>query len=575
MHIKSCPPRPAIPAAILLAALGLATLGPMALAAPASPPAEATVDADGWAQATSPAGTATQRITMSTRTLMANPAPEASPDLERHTSGKIIKQFRADGLDLKTALAMFASDNELNIVPDNDVNGIVTLDVHNLPLDQMMRALLEASDCSWQEEDGLIRVRNTETRTFAVNYLRLSRGGTGNSSATLNPATAGSSSGSGGSGGSSGGSGSGGSTGGNVGGGGSGGSSVNLTSDNSTDFWTELRAELGFILTPAGFKSLAINKMAGIIQVTDRPSALKRVEHYLDATEESANRQVDVETKIYDVTLNSQFQFGIDWNHVASAYQGSLGFGAATLPTAIGSASTGLGNSAIGGLNTSPASSATVGSPTTLVFQNMNTAAAVSALQTQGRVEVVAAPRIRTLNNQTAMVKVGQELPFFSETTINSQSSSGNQVTSGDTITTVTIGTILSITPQISEDGWIAMDISPVLTSLEQVETSPNGTATAPELTDKQASTLVRVRDGTTVVLGGLIQTEKDQNANKVPVLGDIPVLGQLFTGTYHAKSKSELVIFVTPHIVDANENSVQYHDADEQPKGKDKSLAD
>jgi len=551
MHSKSLPQRPATPALILLAALGLATLGRMASSAPAIPPAGATDDMDGWPQATSPAAPPTPRMIMSTRTLMAIPPPETSADLERHTQGKIIKQFRADGLDLKTALALFANENDLNIVPDNDVSGLVTLEVHNLPLDQMMRALLEASDCSWQEEDGLIRVRNTETRTFVVDYLRLIRGGTGNSSATLNPATAGSG-GSGGGGGSSGG--------GGGGGGGSGGSTVNLTSDNATDFWTELRAELGFILTPAGLKSLAINKMSGIIQITDRPSALKRVEHYLDATEQSVNRQVDIETKIYDVTLNNQFQFGIDWNHVASAYEGSLGFGTSTLPTAIGSASTGLGNSAIGGLNTSPATTSG-GSPTTLVFQNLNTAAAVTALQTQGRVEVVAAPRIRTLNNQTAMVKVGQELPFFSETTINSQSSSGNQVTSGDTITTVTIGTILSITPQISQDGWIAMDISPVLTSLEAIETSPNGSATAPQLTDKQASTLVRVRDGTTVVLGGLIQTEKDQNANKVPLLGDIPLLGQLFTGTYHAKSKSELVILVTPHIVQENETSVKYRE--------------
>jgi len=540
---------------ILLAALGVMTLGKTATPASATPPSGATMDADGWAQATLPATSVRPPMPMPVQVMLANPPPEANADLESHTRGKMIRQFRADGLDLKTALALFASENDLNIVPDNDVIGMVTLEVHNLPLNQMMQALLEAADCAWEEEDGLIRVRNTETRTFAVDYLRLTRGGTGNSSATLNPATAGNSSGGGGGsgGGSSGSSGGG-------GGGGSGGSTVNLVSDNDTDFWTELRAELGFILTPAGLKSLAINKMAGIIQITDRPSALKRVEHYLEATEQSANRQVDVETKIYDVTLNNQFQFGIDWNHVAAAYGGSLGFGTATLPTAIGSASTGLGNSAIGGLNTTPAINGS-GSPTTLVFKNLNTAAAVTALQTQGRVEVVAAPRIRTLNNQTAMVKVGQELPFFSVTTINSQSSSGNQVTSGDTITTVTIGTILSITPQISQDGWIAMDISPVLTSLEAIETSPNGSATAPQLTDKQASTLVRVRDGTTVVLGGLIQTEKDQNANKVPLLGDIPLLGQLFTGTYHAKAKSELVIFVTPHIVDADENSVKYRD--------------
>jgi type II secretory pathway component GspD/PulD (secretin) len=154
------------------------------------------------------------------------------------------------------------------------------------------------------------------------------------------------------------------------------------------------------------------------------------------------------------------------------------------------------------------------------------------------------------LNNQTALIKVGSELPFFSQTVIQFQSQSGPSTTSGDQVTTVTVGTILSITPQISEDGWITMDISPVLTSLDGILSSPSGTATAPQLNTKQASTLVRVRDGSTVILGGLIRTENAKSERKVPLLGDIPLLGKLFTGTFSAKLKTELVIFVTPTIV-------------------------
>jgi type II secretory pathway component GspD/PulD (secretin) len=108
----------------------------------------------------------------------------------------------------------------------------------------------------------------------------------------------------------------------------------------------------------------------------------------------------------------------------------------------------------------------------------------------------------------------------------------------------------LSITPQVSEDDWISLDISPVLTSLVNTETSPSKTATAPILDTKQASTLVRVRDGTTIVLGGLIQTTKARNENKIPLLGDIPGLGRLFTGTFRFNEKKELVIFITPRIV-------------------------
>ena len=202
----------------------------------------------------------------------------------------------------------------------------------------------------------------------------------------------------------------------------------------------------------------------------------------------------------------------------------------------------------------------------------INTQAAIQALKTQGSVEVLAKPRIRALNNQTAIVKVGEEVPIFTAT-INYIS--GNSI--GTTIpvetifaSSVTIGTVLFLTPQISGDGMVAMDITPVLTSLNGIVTAAgtnlNGSAssggasgtTAADTETKQASTLVRVRNDTTVVLGGLIQTEKDDSVNKVPLLGDIPFFGKaLFTGTFHNKIKKELVIFLTPHIVEENEPSV------------------
>jgi type II secretory pathway component GspD/PulD (secretin) len=201
----------------------------------------------------------------------------------------------------------------------------------------------------------------------------------------------------------------------------------------------------------------------------------------------------------------------------------------------------------VGGLNRNIGNSA---NPFALVYTNMNTSVAINALKQQGNVEVISQPRIRSLNNQTALIKVGTETPFFAQSFQSSQSQSGNITNSGDQITTITVGTILSITPQVSEDNWISLDISPVLTSLVATETSPSGSATAPVLDTKQASTLVRVRDGTTVILGGLIQTTRAKNDRKVPWLGDIPYLGKLFTGTFRYNQKRELVIFITPHLV-------------------------
>ena len=126
----------------------------------------------------------------------------------------------------------------------------------------------------------------------------------------------------------------------------------------------------------------------------------------------------------------------------------------------------------------------------------------------------------------------------------------GSTVLQDDEVTTITVGTILSITPQIAEDEWVTLDISPVLTSLVDVELSPSETTTAPVLDIKQASTIVRVRNGSTIVMGGLIQDAKSRTVRKIPIAGDIPLIGKLFQGRYEASRKKELVIFVTPRIV-------------------------
>src|SRR5262249_17368620 len=121
---------------------------------------------------------------------------------------------------------------------------------------------------------------------------------------------------------------------------------------------------------------------------------------------------------------------------------------------------------------------------------------------------------------------------------------------SGDVLSIITIGTVLAITPQIATNDWISLDISPAITSLVETRNSPSGQSSAPVLDIKQASTLVRVRTGETIVIGGLIQDPVAKTLRKVPLVGDIPGLGKLFQGTFVAKEKKELVIFLTPTIV-------------------------
>jgi MSHA type pilus biogenesis protein MshL len=476
--------------------------------------------------------------------------PIVNPGLAAAARDKKLYSFRAEATELKTALATFARANRLNIVPDHDVTGLVTVDVFDLPLERMLQALLEAHDVSWTEEDGLIRVRTAQTRRYVIDYLRLTRTGKGSSAVTLSSASSGAGGGaSGGGGGASGGGGGGG--GGSAGGGGGGaggagasGSQMNLDLDNPVEFWKELQEQLEKLVTPSGRESLAINRTAGLIQVTDRPSALKRIEEFLAQMSTAVARQVDIEAKLYDVTLNRQFQFGIDWQKVVFISGGEL--------TSIGSP---FGNPSQLDLNR-PSFMAPGGgfgvkpSALTVLYNDRTVKAVLSALQEQGSVNVISQPRLRTLNNQTAIMKVGTDQPFFTRQSQIISSAGGLSESSGDQVSIITIGTVLAVTPQIAADDWITLDITPAITSFVEEKQSPTGESSAPVLDIKQSSTIVRLLDGQTIVMGGLIQNSSSRSRRKIPILGDIPGLGFLFEGRFNASQKKELVIFLTPTIV-------------------------
>jgi MSHA type pilus biogenesis protein MshL len=307
---------------------------------------------------------------------------------------------------------------------------------------------------------------------------------------------------------------------------------MNLKLENPVEFWKELQEQLGKIVTPSGKERLAIDQTSGIIQVTDRPSAIKKVASFLDELGRSILRQVDIEAKIYELSLSEQFHLGIDWDSIIRSHLGNLA--AVATPTVV---------SPFGGDAKKPES-------IMLHFTKGDTSVILTALQEQGRLNVVSQPRLRTLNNQTAIIKVGQDRPFFSQ---QSQFVTGvNTVSqSGDILSVITIGTVLAITPQVATNGWITLDVSPAITGFVEEVVSKSGQSTAPALDIKQASTLVRVRNGETIVMGGLIQDKTSKTTRKIPLIADIPWLGKLFQGKFESKSKTELVIFLTPHIVE------------------------
>jgi MSHA biogenesis protein MshL len=272
-----------------------------------------------------------------------------------------------------------------------------------------------------------------------------------------------------------------------------------------------------------------VNRLSGTIQITDRYKRINEIENFIKSVHKALYRQVEIEVRIYEVALDDEYSLGIDWNRIN--FDGTNG--AIALANII--------TAPFGGFIAKAAT-------TTISFEDGSFDGVLSALEEQGEVRVISQPRVVTMNNQPALIKVATDEAFFTSTVAQGSAGTGNIVT--EQARSVTVGLVLSVTPQISEDGWIMLDVTPILSRLRAIAESPQKTATAPILDIKQSSGLVRLKDGDMVIIRGLIQEESSETERKVPLLGDIPYLGRLFKETYTAKRKSELVIFISPKII-------------------------
>ena len=305
-----------------------------------------------------------------------------------------------------------------------------------------------------------------------------------------------------------------------------------------TDRKTEITTTLTRPLRESAGR-LVVDRLSGTIQVTTSHARMQNVVAFLKRVTDGIKRQVYIQVKVVEVALNDDHSLGIDWNKVDF---GSL---------VVGSDVT-IANPADGNNPLQPTLNGTyirVFNPNAFV---KSIDAAVSALKEQGQVQVVSQPRIRTLNNQSAIVRVGTERTFFT-TSVNIVANQGGEPiqTVTENPNTITEGLVLTVTPQISAEGEITMDINPVVTRIAGTDVSPLGLSNAPVLDIKQSSTLVRLHDGQTIVVGGLIQDTLSHTKRAVPVFGEIPVVGTLFSGTYDRDVRKELVVFLTPHVIE------------------------
>lgn len=452
--------------------------------------------------------------------------PKVKAELPTQTSEKLYS-FVAKNMPVTKAIKLFANAYDLNVLIDKDVTGKVSINFQNLPFNQAMTAILSSLGYYWERDNDLISIRSWQTKQFTINYIRLTRLGTGKSEAQVSSGSSDSS---------------GGDTGGD---GGSKAGSISIEQENKVEFWTELEKQLKQIVSEEG--RLVINRIAGTVQVSDRHPRVAEMTRYIDDINSAIHRQVDIEVKILEVTLNDDYSLGIDWSRLVST--GNTGRNIDFNINNIISSPVGTGTALPGALSLT-ASDIKPGGENKLT-------ALVNALSEQGEVQIVSQPHIRTMNNQSALIKVGTDRTFFRREQNTDNTTAGSSTTTTDVPQVVTEGIVLSITPQISNDGWVMMDVSPVVTRVSSVSEvkGPTGNvvSSAPNLDIRQTSSLVRAFNGETVIIGGLIQTQEALTDRGVPGLKQIPAGGYLFKAQYNSVIKKELIIFLTPKLVDAD----------------------
>ncbi len=300
--------------------------------------------------------------------------------------------------------------------------------------------------------------------------------------------------------------------------------------------------------------SIIVNPEAGVVVVRATSRQHEKVQEYLDLVLTNARRQVIIEATIAEVSLSDNYQQGINWQSLRSLRPGNpqAGFSLAQNPT-----------TATNPVATTSGSFATVSGTTPGAFAfllnyvapGLGLSSTLSLLETFGKVKVLSSPKISVLNNQTAMLKVVDNVVYFLIKNDSTTTTTGTTNNFTSTPQSVSVGLVMSVTPQISENGSILLNVRPTISSLKGAgKTDPTpGLAVAnvvPEIQTREMESMLRLSDGEVAVMGGLMEDRINYNTNEIPGLGGIPVLGNFFSNRNDTTTKTELVIFLKPTII-------------------------
>ncbi|MDA3908542.1 MAG: pilus (MSHA type) biogenesis protein MshL, partial [Sulfurimonas sp.] len=421
----------------------------------------------------------------------------------------------------------------------------------NLTINEVLSIILKEHNLYYTLESNILKISYLGTKVFSIDYILSQRKGTGSTNITLSSSSATSSPGAVGTSATSG------STSGASGGGSSAESGIKIESSDEVIFWEELDLELQRIInTPQDeYKSGApiINKNAGLITVTATLKQMNRLENYLEKLQDKVQLQVLIDVQLLSVTMEEGKTTGVDWQQLYALQ--NLELSAQTLDyknvdTYEGdSITTALYN---GGRDAASLVSIKAGGSLNEV---------IKFLQTQGDVISISNPKVLTLNNQPALITAGTEYFYKIKSETNQQGTGGGvaATTQNDSVQSVFAGVLLDITPEIADDKTITLKINPSLSETAQdiSQESSSNRVMPPDLNRRQLSSVVTVKDGHRIILGGLINTKNVKKSNKVPLLGDIPGLSYLFKYEEMTKQIQELVIVIEPHIIDRANNDL------------------
>lgn len=322
------------------------------------------------------------------------------------------------------------------------------------------------------------------------------------------------------------------------------GNGSSVQSSSETDFWKDLKEAITGVMGSGPDRAVVVSPQAGLVTVRGLPAEIEAVRAYLGQTEASLQRQVILEVKIIEVTLNDDYQQGINWSQIA----GTIG----STDINFSNNSFTLGNNI----------TAQIGGLGSIGFEGDDFSGVINLLETQGNAQVLSSPRVTAINNQKAVIKVGSD-----EYYVTGVSSSSNLTDTTGTGTGITrdvpipelepffSGIALDVTPQINVDGDVILHVHPSVSETTELSKSINlgGTSayTLPsaQTNIRESDTIIKARNGEIVVIGGLMQSTISDNESKVPVLGSVPLVGKLFTNISKVERKKELIILIKPTV--------------------------